>query len=95
MTKTKSQLVRMVYFQVQDKITQVQGEKSDIQSSPLDCYLIALDYSRLLFDCYSIPLNQLKAAYQQKISKHKMPITCPFESQIVIFFFKYLENFIS
>ena len=36
MTKTKSQLVRMVYFQVQDKITQVQGEKSDIQSSPLD-----------------------------------------------------------
>ena len=45
MTKTKSQLVRMVYFQVQDKITQVQGEKSDIQSSPLDCYLIALDSS--------------------------------------------------
>ena len=63
----------MMYFQVQDKITQVQGEKSEIQSSPLDCY--------------SIPLNQLKVAYQQKINKRKRPITCPFEAQIAILFF--------
>ena len=65
MTKTKSQLVRMVYFQVQDKITQVQGEKSDIQSSPLDWYLIALDSSRLLFDSSQSIESHISAKNQQ------------------------------
>ena len=84
MTKIKSYLIRMVYFQVQDKITQVQGEKSEIQSGPLYCYLIALYCclidARLLF-------NQSKVAYQQKIRKHKKPIIYPFETKIAIHFF--------
>ena len=87
MTKIKSYLIRMVYFQVQDKITQVQGEKSEIQSGPLYCYLIALYCcsidARLLF-------NQSEVAYQQKIRKHKKPIIYPFETKIAIHFFFFL-----
>ena len=84
MTKIKSYLIRMVYFQVQDKITQVQGEKSEIQSGPLYFCLIALYCcsidARLLF-------NQSEVAYQQKIKKRKKPIIYPFETQIAILFF--------
>ena len=78
-----------MYFQVQDKITQVQGEKSEIKSSPLDCYSI------VALDCCSIPPNQLQVVYQQKISKRKKPITCPFEAQIAIHFLQYLKDVIS
>ena len=54
----------MVYFQVQDKITQVQSEKSVIQSGSLDCYLIAVQF--------------LSIDRKSHISKRKKPITCPF-----------------
>ena len=87
MTKIKSYLIRMVYFQVQDKITQVQGEKRKIQSGPLYCCLIALYChsidARLLF-------NQSEVAYQQKIRKRKKAIIYPFETQIAILFFFFL-----
>ena len=63
----------MVYFQVQDKKTQVQDEKSELQSGSLNFCLI--------------PLNRSEVANQQKINKHKKLITCPFEVQIVIHFF--------
>ena len=51
----------MVYFQVQDKKTQVQDEKSELQSGSLNFCLI--------------PLNRSEVAYQQKINKRKRPIT--------------------
>ena len=38
----------MMYFQVQDKITQFQGENSEIQSGSLDCCLIALDWLKVV-----------------------------------------------
>ena len=67
-----------MYFQVQDKIAQVQDGKSEIQFGSLDC-------------C-SIPFDRSKVACQQKISKHKKPISCPFETQIVICFFQILKE---
>ena len=70
----------MVYFQIQDQKTQVQDEKSESQSSFLYCYSIPLD-------CCSIPLERSEVTDQQKISKHKKPITCLFEAQITILFF--------
>ena len=39
----------MVYFQVQDKKTQVQDEKSELQFGPLNSYLIPLNRSKDLF----------------------------------------------
>ena len=72
----------MVYFQIQDQKTQVQDEKSESQSSFLYCY--------------SIPLDRSEVTDQQKISKHKKPITCLFEAQIaILFFFQYLKDIIS
>ena len=40
-------------------------------------------------------LDRSKVAYQQKISKHKKPITWPFEAQIASPFFQYLKDIIS
>ena len=71
----------MVHFLVQEKITQVQGQKSEKQSISLDWCLIALD--------------RLKVAYLQKISKRRKPITWPSEAQILIHFFWYLKDIIS
>ena len=41
-------------------------KKSELQSGPLDYYVI--------------PLDRLEVAYQRKIGKRKKSITCPFEA---------------
>ena len=64
----------------------------------VSCNLVLSIVVRLLLiplDCCSIPFNQSKVAYKQKISKRKKPITCPFEAQIAIHFFQYLKDIIS
>ena len=40
MTKTKSHWFRMIYIEVQDKKTQVQDEKNELQAVSLDWYSI-------------------------------------------------------
>ena len=40
MTKSKSHWFRIVYFQVQDKKTQVRDEKNELQSVSFDWYSI-------------------------------------------------------
>ena len=56
---------------------------------------VAIWFSQLLFDCSQLLLDRLKVAYQQKSAKRKKPITCPFETQIMIcpFFAMFKEHY--
>ena len=65
MTKTKSHWFRMVYIEVQDKKTQVQDDKTELQAVSFYWYSIGTQ---------SV-LVRSKVAYQQKINKRKKPIT--------------------
>ena len=57
MTKTKSHWFRMVYIEVQDKKTQIQDEKNELQAVLFDWYSI----DPKSFDWYSIGTQSIES----------------------------------